>query len=266
MGCGRIPRWTSRPFGKESTAVDVTRLAIEQIEKIFLQGLAASPRFDREGATRGFRDAPNLESNHECILPSAVAAGRWSQFGDAARPRCRRGRDASASTESCAPHRSVAVRPRWHVPPCRPARESRCPPAPPRRRRRRRMRSRIRWGFESRRRRLRACRHPFCRAARAIARGTRLFRRRSQRKNASAPSSSARRRAISRRSQLGVQSAGCAFARGGRLRPAIERPAPAGPAERPRSRRARSSAWSSHDQHGRHAARNDRYASAHAAG
>jgi hypothetical protein len=51
-----------------------------------------------------------------------------------------------------------------------------------------------------------------------------------------------------------------------RLRPAIERPAPAGPAERPRSRRARSSAWSSDDQHGRHAARNDRYASAHAVG
>ena len=75
-----IRRWTSRPFGKESTAVDVTRLAIEQIEQIFLQGLAASPRFDREGATRGFRDAPNLESNHECILPSAVAAGRWSQL------------------------------------------------------------------------------------------------------------------------------------------------------------------------------------------
>jgi hypothetical protein len=79
-GLRSIRRWTSRAFVKESTAIDVTRLAIEQIEKIFLQGLAASPRFDREGATRGFRDAPNLESNHECILPSAVAAGRWSQL------------------------------------------------------------------------------------------------------------------------------------------------------------------------------------------
>ena len=78
-GLRSIPRWTFRQFGKESTAVDVTRLSIEQIEKIFLQGLAASPRFDREGATRGFRDAANLESNHECILPSTVAAGRWSQ-------------------------------------------------------------------------------------------------------------------------------------------------------------------------------------------
>ena len=59
---------------------------------------------------------------------------------------------------------------------------------------------------------------------------------------------------------------GCAGPGGGRLRPAIARPAPAVPGERPPSRRARSSAWSSDDQHGRHAARNDRDASAHAAG
>jgi hypothetical protein len=75
-GLRSIPRWTSRPFGKESTAVDGTRLAIEQIEKIFLQGLAASPRFGRKGATRGFRDVANLQSNHECILPSTFAAFR----------------------------------------------------------------------------------------------------------------------------------------------------------------------------------------------
>jgi hypothetical protein len=75
-GLRSIRRWTSRPFGKESTALDVTRLAIEQLEEILLQGFAASPRFDRERATRGFGDAANLESNHGCILPSAVAAGR----------------------------------------------------------------------------------------------------------------------------------------------------------------------------------------------
>ncbi len=31
--------------GKEQTVADVTRLAIENVEEIFLQGFAASPRF-----------------------------------------------------------------------------------------------------------------------------------------------------------------------------------------------------------------------------
>jgi len=41
-----VHRRTSRQLGKEST-VDVTRLTIRQIEEIFLQGFATSPRLGR---------------------------------------------------------------------------------------------------------------------------------------------------------------------------------------------------------------------------
>ena len=50
------------------------------------------------------------------------------------------------------------------------------------------------------------------------------------------------------------------------LTPAIEQPAPGEPAERLRSQRARSSASSLHDQHGRRATQNDQCASARASG
>jgi hypothetical protein len=40
-----IPQRTGCPLGKELTVANVTRLAIENVEEIFLQGFAASPRF-----------------------------------------------------------------------------------------------------------------------------------------------------------------------------------------------------------------------------
>ena len=42
-----IPQRTGCPLGKDLTVADVTRLAIENVEEIFLQGFAASPRFAR---------------------------------------------------------------------------------------------------------------------------------------------------------------------------------------------------------------------------
>jgi hypothetical protein len=42
-----VHRRTSRQLGKVSTVVDVTRLTIQQIEEIFLQGFATSPRLGR---------------------------------------------------------------------------------------------------------------------------------------------------------------------------------------------------------------------------
>jgi hypothetical protein len=62
---GMIRRRTSRQLGKESTVIDVARLAIQQIQEVLLQGFATSPRLGRERATGGLRDAANLESNHE---------------------------------------------------------------------------------------------------------------------------------------------------------------------------------------------------------
>lgn len=41
---GIIHRRTSRQLGKESTVIDVTRLTIQQIQEVFLQGFATSPR------------------------------------------------------------------------------------------------------------------------------------------------------------------------------------------------------------------------------
>jgi len=65
---GIVPRRTSRQLGKESTVIDVTRLTIQQIQEVFLQGFATSPRLSRECAAGGLRDAANLESNHEVHL------------------------------------------------------------------------------------------------------------------------------------------------------------------------------------------------------
>ena len=50
MGCGSSADGSSRPLGKESTVVDVTRLTIQHIEEVFLQGLPTSVRLDRERA------------------------------------------------------------------------------------------------------------------------------------------------------------------------------------------------------------------------
>ena len=55
------------------------RLAIQQVEKEFLQGFATGPGLGREHAAGGFRDAANLESDHEGILPLTVSGMGWSQ-------------------------------------------------------------------------------------------------------------------------------------------------------------------------------------------
>ena len=73
------------PLGKESAVVNIPCLAIQQVEEIFLQGLATGPRLGRERAAGGFRDAPNLEGDHECILPlHRSQTGEMSQTGDRA--------------------------------------------------------------------------------------------------------------------------------------------------------------------------------------
>ena len=63
---------TGSPLAKVSAVFNVMRLAIQQFEEIFLQGFATSPGFGREHAAGGFRDAANLESDHEGILPLTV--------------------------------------------------------------------------------------------------------------------------------------------------------------------------------------------------
>ena len=60
------------------------RLAIQQVEEVFLQGFATGPGLGREHAAGGFRDAANLESDHEGILPLNVSAMRSSQSGERA--------------------------------------------------------------------------------------------------------------------------------------------------------------------------------------
>jgi hypothetical protein len=79
---GLINRLAGSPLGKEPTVVDVTRLAIQQIEEIFLQGFATSPCLGRERAAGGLRDATNLKSNHDGILPRTVSGWRASQTDD----------------------------------------------------------------------------------------------------------------------------------------------------------------------------------------
>ncbi|HET8916308.1 MAG TPA: hypothetical protein VFM91_11435 [Propionibacteriaceae bacterium] len=63
---------TGFPTAKESAVFNVRRLAIQQVEEIFLQGFPTGPRLGREHAAGGFRDAANLESDHEGILPLGV--------------------------------------------------------------------------------------------------------------------------------------------------------------------------------------------------
>ena len=109
---GLINRLAGSPLGKEPTVVDVTRLAIQQIEEIFLQGFATSPCLGRERAAGGLRDATNLKSNHECILTRTVSGCRASQAGD-------RTAGASAVDTSDAqrtPETAALRRERW---PCR---------------------------------------------------------------------------------------------------------------------------------------------------
>ena len=63
-----IPQRNGCPLGKDLTVADGTRLAIENVEEIFLQGFAASPRFARECAASGLRDAVNLEINPNTVV------------------------------------------------------------------------------------------------------------------------------------------------------------------------------------------------------
>jgi hypothetical protein len=56
---------------KESTVVDVMRLAVQEIKEILLQGFATSPRLGRKRTPGGFRDPVNLEINHGTHLATA---------------------------------------------------------------------------------------------------------------------------------------------------------------------------------------------------
>jgi hypothetical protein len=73
---GELYLWTFRrrvdqlhkvdlPDFKESTVVDLLRFAIKEIEEKLLQGFAMSSRLGRERTANGFRDAVNLEGNHD---------------------------------------------------------------------------------------------------------------------------------------------------------------------------------------------------------
>jgi hypothetical protein len=75
---------TGSPLAKEAPVFNVMRLAIQQVEEIFLQGFATGPGLGRELAAGGFGDAANLESDHEGILPLTVSGMGSSQTGDRA--------------------------------------------------------------------------------------------------------------------------------------------------------------------------------------
>jgi hypothetical protein len=76
-----IHQGTGCPLGKEAAVFNVMRLAIQQVEEIFLQGFATGPGLGREHAAGGFRDAANLKSDHEGILPLNVSGIGSSQTG-----------------------------------------------------------------------------------------------------------------------------------------------------------------------------------------
>src|SRR4029450_8825265 len=75
---------TGSPIAKEPTVFNVMRLAIQQVEEIFLQGFGTGPGLGREHAAGGFRDAANLESDHEGILPLPISGMESSRSGDRA--------------------------------------------------------------------------------------------------------------------------------------------------------------------------------------
>ena len=79
-----IRQRTGSPIAKEPTVFNIMRLAIQQVEEIFLQGFATGPGLGREHAAGGFRDAANLESDHEGILPLTISGMGSSQSGDRA--------------------------------------------------------------------------------------------------------------------------------------------------------------------------------------
>src|SRR4029453_16007139 len=75
---------TGPPIAKEPTVFNVMCLAIQQVEEIFLQGFATGAGLGREHAAGGFRDAANLESDHEGIFPLTVSGVGSSQSGERA--------------------------------------------------------------------------------------------------------------------------------------------------------------------------------------